>query len=73
MRFPNKLYPFAESMLALVATILTIVNSEPMSIHELRERLDHPALEDLLDALTALFTLKQVELDPATGVIARAR
>lgn len=73
MRFPNKLYPFAESTLALFAPILTIIDSEPMSIHELRERLDYPALEDLLDALAALFALKQVELDPPTGVIARAR
>ncbi|USR79847.1 ABC-three component system middle component 7 [Arcanobacterium pinnipediorum] len=73
MRFPNKLYPFGESTLALFAPILTVLEAEPVSISELRARLDNPAIEDVLDALTALFALKQINLDSTTGVIVRAR
>ncbi|MDR6939418.1 ABC-three component system middle component 7 [Arcanobacterium hippocoleae] len=73
MRFPNKLYPFGESTLSLFAPILTILEAEPVSISELRVRLDNPAIEDVLDALTALFALKQINVDSTTGVIVRAR
>ena len=73
MRFPNKLYLFSESTLALFAPILTILEAEPVSISELRTRLDNPAIEDVLDALTALFALKHINVDSTTGVIVRAR
>ena len=73
MRFPNKLYPFSESTLALFAPIPTILEAEPVSISELRTWLDNPAIEDVLDALTALFALKQINVDSMTGVIVRAR
>ncbi|CAB0971875.1 hypothetical protein FRC0475_02282 [Corynebacterium diphtheriae] len=69
IRLPNKLYRFNETVLADFVTIMRSLDTAPMSVAELHDRLEgQMATEDMIDALT----LGTLSLDTDQGVIARA-
>jgi hypothetical protein len=73
IRLPNKLYRFNETILADFVTIMRSLDTAPMSVAELHDRLEgQMATEDMIDALTLLLTLGTLSLDTGQGVIARA-
>lgn len=73
IRLPNKLYRFDESILAVFVTIMRSLDTEPVSVTDLHDRLDvNMAIEDIINALTLLLTLGVLSLDTDQGVISRA-
>ncbi|TRX47073.1 hypothetical protein FNY88_10835 [Corynebacterium guaraldiae] len=73
IRLPNKLYRFDESILADFVTIMRSLDTEPVSVADLHDRLDvNMAIEDIINALTLLLTLGVLSLDTDQGVISRA-
>lgn len=58
IRLPNKLYRFNETVLADFVTIMRTLDAEPVSVADLRDRLERQlATEDMIDALTLLLAL----------------
>lgn len=73
IRLPNKLYRFNETVLADFVTIMRCLDTAPMSVADLHDRLEGQlATEDMIDTLTLLLTLGTLSLDTDQGVIARA-
>ena len=77
MRFPSKVVPVAESTFAHFIPILEALEGKrytPASLYmKIKPAEKRPAVEEYLDALTCLYALGKIELDPELGVLQRAR
>lgn len=70
MRMPSKIYAFEESTLALFVLILTALSERPLQVTALADKFKaDEAVNDLADALTALYALGKISLDETQGVI----
>lgn len=73
IRLPNKLYPFAETVLADFTIVLRGLNGEAMTVVDLHHRLkDTIDTQDFIEALTLMLALRTLDLDLETGVIRHA-
>lgn len=64
MRLPNKVTPYAKSVIARFPEILTMLQGQDLTPNELLEALvdDRENMSEILDALDCLFALGKVEL-----------
>lgn len=76
MKFPSKVVPFAESTFSYFVPILKALENKqytPLSLYTKIPARQRPDLPEFIDALTCLFALQKIELDPDLGVLRRAR
>ena len=65
MQFPNKLYSYKNSTLALIPTVLNEIKEEPVPVKELYERVK-PSLSDATDFISVmdcLYALRAADLN----------
>lgn len=65
MQFPNKLYSYKDSTLALIPTVLNEIKERPVPVKELYERVK-PSLADATDfiaVMDCLYALRAADLN----------
>lgn len=65
MQFPNKLYSYKNSTLALIPTVLNEIKESPVPVKELYERVK-PSLSDATDFISVmdcLYALRAADLN----------
>lgn len=75
MRFPSKVVPVSDSTFAIFVPILKTLADKrytPLSLYvKMQPKQKRASLPEFLDALTCLYALNKIELDPETGVLSR--
>ncbi|WP_233120644.1 ABC-three component system middle component 7 [Boudabousia liubingyangii] len=69
---PSKIYAFEDSTLSLFAPILSALQERSHTVTGLAERYGNQGVNDVVDALTALYALGAIRLDETQGVISLA-
>lgn len=68
MRFPNKVTPFADSVISLFPTVLKCLEQQDMSPRDLFERsASGKDISTFMNALDCLFALCKIEIIEETG------
>lgn len=65
MQFPNKLYSYKDSTLALIPTVLNEIKDNPVPVKELYEKVK-PALSDATDFISVmdcLYALRAADIN----------